>query len=298
MKAYFYKIYQRNGLKLRLFLVAILGILTFVSGSNISVALATTLKPQSPSASAKNTYVHFSGNGTFRVGKDIRSGTYRTRVASSGCYYARLRGFSGTLNDIIANDFTNTPAIVTIAASDKGFQTIDCSTWTKDLSAITKNKTTFRDGEYIVGTDIKSGTYRTRVASSGCYYARLSGFSATDNDIIANDFVSGSAIVTIAASDKGFQTIDCGIWTNNLSAITKNKTTFSDGEYIVGTDIKPGTYRTPGTSSGCYYARLSGFSGTDNDIIANDFVNGPAIVTIAGKDKGFQAANCGTWKKA
>jgi hypothetical protein len=200
----------------RFFLIVILASVTLVSGGNIGknvdVARAATLKPQSTSALAKNTYVHFSGNGTFRVGKDIKPGTYRTRTASSGCYYERLRGFSGNLNDIIANDLTDTPAIITIAAKDKGFHTMDCSTWTNNLSAITKSKTTFGDGNYIVGTDIKPGTYRAPGTPSGCYYARLSGFGATLNEIIANNLVNGPAIVTIAAKDKGFQATNCGTW--------------------------------------------------------------------------------------
>jgi hypothetical protein len=76
------------------------------------------------------TYPHF-GDGTFVIGKDIQPGTYRTREASSSCYYARLSGFGGTLDEIIANENTDAPAIVTIAASDKGFLSHRCGTWTK-----------------------------------------------------------------------------------------------------------------------------------------------------------------------
>lgn len=80
------------------------------------------------------------GDGTYVVGQDIQSGTYRLREASSGCYYERLSGFSGTVKDIIANNDTDVPAIITIAPTDKGFQASNCGTWTKDLSAITTNK--------------------------------------------------------------------------------------------------------------------------------------------------------------
>lgn len=200
-----------------------MGFLVLVSGSNIgsqfringnrSVARAASPSSQKHLGSAKSTYAHFSGNGTFRVGKDIQPGTYRTRTYASYCYYARLSGFGGSLKEIIANDITYAPAIVTIAAKDKGFQTRDCGTWTKDLSAITKNKTTFRDGNYIVGTDIKSGTYRTRVASSNCYYVRLRGFGGTLDEIITNNITNSPAIVTIAVKDRGFQATNCGTWT-------------------------------------------------------------------------------------
>lgn len=73
----------------------------------------------SPTATPTPTYPHF-GDGTYQVGKDIKPGTYRTRVGSSNCYYARLKGFGGTLDDIIANNNTDAPAVVTIAATDKG----------------------------------------------------------------------------------------------------------------------------------------------------------------------------------
>jgi len=75
-------------------------------------------------------YANF-GDGTFQVGTDIQPGTYRTQVDSPGCYYARLSGFGGTLGEIIANNNTDNPAIVTIQATDKGFQSSSCGTWTR-----------------------------------------------------------------------------------------------------------------------------------------------------------------------
>lgn len=146
------------------------------------------------------------------VGKDIQPGTYRTRADSPGCYYARLKGFSGSVDDIIANDTTDAPAVVTIAASDKGFESQSCGTWTKDLSRITSSKTSFDDGIFIVGTDIEPGTYRNSGGSS-CYFARPSGFGGTIDEILANNNVTAPTIVTIAASDKGFESRGCGTWT-------------------------------------------------------------------------------------
>jgi len=152
------------------------------------------------------------GDGTYMVGTDIQPGTYRTRVGSAGCYYERLKGFGGTIDDIIANNNTDAPAVVTIKASDKGFTSQNCGTWTKDLSQITTSKTSFDDGIFIVGTDIAPGTYRNSGGGS-CYFARLSGFGGTVDEIIANNNVSAPTIVTIAASDKGFESKGCGTWT-------------------------------------------------------------------------------------
>jgi len=150
---------------------------------------------------------HF-GDGMFQVGKDIQAGTYRTRVGSTGCYYARLRGFD--TQEIISNDNTDAPAVITIAATDKAFESKNCGTWTKDLSAITSSKTSFSDGIFIVGTDIKAGTYKSS-GSSGCYYARLNAFDT--QAIISNDNTDSVAIITIAADDKAFESRNCGTWT-------------------------------------------------------------------------------------
>lgn len=181
------------------------------STGSTNSGVTPTQAPQGQPTTTKSTYLHF-GDGTFVVGKDIHPGTYRTRVASPGCYYARLKGFGGSVDDIIANENTDFPAIVTIAATDKGFQSENCGTWTEDLSIITTSKTSFGDGMYIVRTDILPGTYKSS-GQQGCYYARLKGFSNTIDDIIANNNTDTSAIVTIAATDKGFQSENCGTWT-------------------------------------------------------------------------------------
>ena len=165
---------------------------------------------QQPSKVTNTTAVQFK-DGTFIIGKDIQAGTYRTRKAASGCYYSRLNGFSGELEDINANELTNAPAIVTIDASDKGFKSSGCGTWTQDLSAITTSRTSFGDGILIVGTDIDAGTYKNS-GDSTCYYSRLNGFSGELEDIISNELTSTSAIVTISDTDKGFKSAGCGTW--------------------------------------------------------------------------------------
>ena len=123
-----------------------------------------------------------------------------------------VKGFGGSVDDIVANSNTDDPAIVTILPTDKGFESQNCGTWTKDLSRITTSMTTFADGMYIVGVDIKPGTYKSS-GNQGCYYARLSDFTGSSDSIIANNNTDNPAIVTISASDKGFQSTRCGTWT-------------------------------------------------------------------------------------
>lgn len=71
------------------------------------------------------------GDGTFEVGVDVEPGTYVAGPGSRGqCYWARLSG-SGDLGDIIDNNISSGQSIVTIAASDKFFESSGCSDWTK-----------------------------------------------------------------------------------------------------------------------------------------------------------------------
>src|SRR5439155_1675707 len=79
------------------------------------------------------------GAGTKTVGSDVPPGTYRTRVAAPGCYWQRLSGFGGTFSEIVANGLSDNYQVVTIAPTDRGFESHRCGTWTNDLSAITSS---------------------------------------------------------------------------------------------------------------------------------------------------------------
>src|SRR5262249_38701034 len=81
--------------------------------------------------------------------------------------------------------------------------------------------TTFGDGAYLVGTDLKPGTYRTRKPSKGCSWARTNGPQSTD--VAVSEVTDDVTIVTIARTDVGFRTEDCGTWTSNLSRITSSR---------------------------------------------------------------------------
>ncbi|NUV60431.1 hypothetical protein G6W55_12125 [Streptomyces sp. CAI-85] len=76
-------------------------------------------------------------------------------------------------------------------------------------------------------------------------------------------------------------------------------TTFSgEGEYLVGEDIKPGTYKTAGPEGefGCYWERAKDASGEFEAIIANNNLEGPGRVTL-NKGEYFKTNRCGEWKR-
>ncbi|HMM43496.1 MAG TPA: hypothetical protein PKA95_16510, partial [Thermomicrobiales bacterium] len=154
------------------------------------------------------------GDGVWIVGKDIEAGTYRSSSTNSVCYWERVSSFGGMLGDIIANNASFGRTVVTIDATDYGFRSEDCGAWSTDLSQITTSQTAgFGDGAWIVGVDIAPGAWRNSDSSESCYWERVSDFSGESDAIIANEFSTAIQTVTIAASDTGFMSSDCGTWT-------------------------------------------------------------------------------------
>lgn len=71
--------------------------------------------------------------------------------------------------------------------------------------------------------------------------------------------------------------------------------TFGDGTHQLGSALPAGTYRTRADVAGCYWARLSGFSGQLSDVIENNLSDYHQVVTIEPTDAGFESDGCGTW---
>jgi hypothetical protein len=155
---------------------------------------------------------------------------------------------------------------------------------------------TFGDGTWIVGVEILPGTYRTASSPDRCYGARLSGFGGTLDEIIANELQLHPIIVTIEPTDVGFESIDCDLWTNDMTPRTSSPTSgFSDGYWQVGPEVAPGLWRNSDSSESCYWERLSGFSWEFSDIITNGLSTSIQTVRINPGDLGFHAWDCGTW---
>lgn len=67
-----------------------------------------------------------------------------------------------------------------------------------------------------------------------------------------------------------------------------------EGTYLVGTDIKPGTYKAA-ANSGCYWARLSSLN--TSDIIDNNNSDGPVVIEVRSTDKALEVAGCAEFNK-
>ncbi|WP_129308733.1 hypothetical protein [Streptomyces sp. L2] len=173
----------------------------------------------------------------------------------------------------------------------------------KDTGGAKEKKAAFDgDGNFVVGSDIKPGTYRTSGNTDGmCYWERAKDAEHKMDSILANDNVTGTSYVTIKASDKLFKSSGCADWEAVDPKTKGSPATSMDGDggmFKVGTDIAPGTYKSTGNADdSCYWERTKDAAHGLNSIIANDNVTGSAVVTIRSSDAYFKTTGCGDWKK-
>ncbi|MFF5921864.1 hypothetical protein ACFY8C_26465 [Streptomyces flavochromogenes] len=161
--------------------------------------------------------VTIDGDGDFEVGADVKPGLYRsTGNKDAGCYWERAKNASADTDSILANDNVTGTSYVEIKASDKLFKSSGCGTWEAvDAKAKGTPGTTLKGdgGMFKVGVDIAPGTYKsTGNKDAECYWERSKDASHGTDSILANDNVTGTAIVKVGASDAYFKSSGCGDW--------------------------------------------------------------------------------------
>ncbi|MGC0331490.1 hypothetical protein RKD23_004480 [Streptomyces sp. SAI-170] len=158
------------------------------------------------------------GSGDYQVGSDIKPGTYRSTGNTDGmCYWERAKDASGELDSLLANDNVTGTGYVTVKATDKLFTSSDCADWEAvDPNAkggAPKTEMAGDGGMFKVGVDIAPGTYKsTGNTDDMCYWERTKDADHSIDSILANNNVSGTAVVTISASDAYFKTSGCKDW--------------------------------------------------------------------------------------
>ncbi len=175
----------------------------------------------------------------------------------------------------------------------------------------------FGGGQWMVGDEVPPGRYVTD-PEPYCHWNRRSGFSIgnaaaqvafvpfespPDHDFIAGRelrFDSGQEIVDIHPSDAAFRTnAECGEWRPE-PLDTGIQERIPPGTWLVGTQIRPGAYRTAAREL-CYWARVSGFGAGQEDVVEEGLVELDVsevelTVTIEESDAGFYSnADCGVW---
>ncbi|MEU9782292.1 hypothetical protein AB0H92_15240 [Streptomyces phaeochromogenes] len=161
--------------------------------------------------------VAFQGDGDFEVGTDVKPGTYLTTGnTDSLCYWERAKDASGEMDSILANDNVSGTSYVTIPAGDKLFKSSGCRDWEAVDTKATGTPAALVKGDggmHRVGVDIAPGTYKsTGNTDDLCYWERTKDASHSMEAILANNNVSGTAVVTVAAGDAYFKTTGCKDW--------------------------------------------------------------------------------------
>ncbi|MFF7354065.1 MULTISPECIES: hypothetical protein [Streptomyces] len=158
-----------------------------------------------------------AGDGDYQVGSDVKPGTYRTTGNTDDmCYWERAKDAKGETDSVLANDNVTGTSYVTVKATDKIFKSTGCKDWEAVDPKAKGTPASSMDGDggmFKVGTDIAPGTYKsTGNKDDSCYWERTKDAEQGTNSIIANDNVTGTAVVTISPSDAYFKTNGCGNW--------------------------------------------------------------------------------------
>ena len=157
------------------------------------------------------------GNGDFRVGKDIASGTY-VASQSVGCYWARLSGFGGQQSDIIESHVGSGQAA--IAPGDVGFSSTGCGTWTLATSNLSQT--------------ITFGTLANRLLSQSPFTVSVTAssgltvtFSTTTSSVCTSSGTNGATITlidtgtcTVRASQAGNSTYNAAPTVDQSFSVT------------------------------------------------------------------------------
>jgi hypothetical protein len=241
-------------------------------------------------------------SGTTRVGSVLTAQAPGWSPAPSFSYQWKrsgtsISGATGKTYRLTKSDYGKTISVAIVGKASGYVATTKTSRSTGKVTgpapAITKS------GTYKVGSTIAPGTYMA-YAKPGCYWERRSSAGSNLDGIISNDFIAltGRTIVTIASSDRYFYTnADCGKWTKYVG-LGSPASSVGNGTHVVGVHVKPGVYKSNSASNGCYWEIVSGFGGSTDEILENDFTyDAPNYVKIYKNDKGFTSSDCGTWSR-
>ena len=257
------------------------------------------------------------GDGAWFVGAEVAPGRWRATAPTDECRWWRLHGFgeaygTGFPRERWGDTRPNVAgragfAIVDILPSDRAFVSLDCGTWTGDLTPIVTPGEVFGDGDWLVGIEIAPGRYYATEPES-CLWYRLDGFGGEHygrNALGGGRIHRGASfyrIADIAPGDTGFHSRGCGTWSRELTPIVAPGEPFGAGGFVVGPEIAPGRYRTSSPGERCFWMRLARFEGSTWDLPLAAYSDAGAvgvgffaIVDIEPSDAGFFSVGCGTW---
>ena len=235
------------------------------------------------------------GDGVYDVGFDIEPGTYVSGDFRETCY-VQLVDYQ-----IVRRNFAFVGrAVLTIRETDVEFYSTACGFWElKSADNEDEPVSEFGSGTFEIGVDIEPGIYVGSENDGRCFWYTVDDFTfvftaQTEPEIIW--WRQGSPIAVIDEDDTGFYSARCGSWIKvpeeELGGRTRE---FTNGSYLVGLEIVPGTYESDGGDAECTWLRIAPFTSQLGDHSGGYASHGPQIVTILKSDYGFYAVGCGEW---
>jgi hypothetical protein len=180
----------------------------------------TTTVPPPPLVSTTIERPRFSDSGpdvvVLRVGQDIQPGRYLATPFAPFCYWERVSGLGGTIDEVIVNDvLASEHLIVDVAPTDAGLRFQGCEDWQPYTPSPTPD-TSLGDGDWLVGSDVAPGSYRTRNDfASGpqpCACERASGFTHEVDEIVERGFPPEGTTTVELHDGERLSSDSCGYW--------------------------------------------------------------------------------------
>jgi hypothetical protein len=141
--------------------------------------------------------------GQYLVGSEVLPGIYRG--TEEGCYWERLKDFSGDFDGIVANDNSDGQFYFQVKESDFAFSVTCPVNYIKEIPQNGgEYPTILKPGMYLIGSDIRPGTYKGQ--EEDCYWERLSNIFGDFNGIIANDITTGQYYIQVYETDFALST--------------------------------------------------------------------------------------------
>jgi|GEM_PF-1023744 len=260
---------------------------------NVTKVSASTVVVTAPFAAAYTPVV----TGTVAVGARLRATVTAWVPAATLTYQWRANGVAIDGATSTTYVLTSKEYGKTISVAVTGTRTLYVKT-TRTSASTAKVAGPVRlvaDGMYRVGGEIAPGTYITSGAGDSCFWERRVDAGSSEEGVIGWDIGWGQRIVTILDTDAYFGTVGCGTWTRYTGAGSQSSWV-SDGNYVVGVHMAPGTYATngpEGRDAVCGWGVLNNFLG--QDYTWTDGSYGYATVTLAAGDR-FESYNC-SWTR-
>jgi hypothetical protein len=150
----------------------------------------------------------------------VGPGLYRTLGDQSPAVHCQIQRTDSTSTTYTYADAADGPLYIKVKPTDKTVTSTDCLPWrfAGVVPPVVHTSTigsTFGPGDFLAKYELVPGTYTSPGPLSGsCSWQRVSDFTHDGTGVIeSNTSSTGPQSVTIASTDFGFSSQNCGTWT-------------------------------------------------------------------------------------